>query len=79
MKKYTDEENAKGVFIIFAVVQMILLALMYTIIYAAYKATQMAVEKYDLSEIPAFAPTVIMFLLYLFYCIGQERYFFRGV
>ena len=62
MKKYSDIENAKGVYIIFAVVQMILLALMYTIVYAAFRATQLAVEKFELNEVTAFAPTIIVFV-----------------
>ncbi|HHD79123.1 MAG TPA: hypothetical protein ENK98_05755 [Epsilonproteobacteria bacterium] len=56
MKKYSDEENAKGVFVVFSVVQMILLALMYTIVYASYRATKMALDKYGLSQISVFAP-----------------------
>jgi len=62
MKKYTDEENAKGAYIIFAVMQMILLAIMYTIAYAAFKATQLAVERYGLNEVTAYAPTIIVFI-----------------
>ena len=62
MKKYDDKENAKGVYIIFAVVQMILLALMYTIVYAAFRATQLSVEKFELNEVTAFAPTIIVFV-----------------
>ena len=62
MQKYDDKKNAAGVFIIFAVVQMILLALMYSIVYASYRATELAVAKYELNEVTAFAPTVIVFI-----------------
>ncbi len=62
MQKYSDKENAKGVYIIFVVVQMILLALMYTIVYASFRATQLSVEKFTLNEVTAFAPTVIVFI-----------------
>jgi Kef-type K+ transport system membrane component KefB len=62
MQKYDDKQNAQGVYIIFIVIQMILLALMYTIVYAAFRATQLAVEKYQLNELSAFAPTVIIFI-----------------
>lgn len=62
MKKYDDAENAKGVYIIFVTFQMILLALMYTIVYASFRATQLAVEEYSLNEWTAFAPTVIVFI-----------------
>ena len=62
MKKYSDQENAKGVYIIFAVVQMILLAMMYTIVYASFRATQLSVEKFELNEVTAFAPTIIVFV-----------------
>ncbi len=62
MQKYDDKQNAKGVYIIFAVVQMILLAMMYTIVYAAFRATQLSVEKFELNEVTAFAPTIIVFV-----------------
>lgn len=62
MQKYDDKQNAKGVYIIFVVVQMILLALMYTIVYAAFRATQLSVEKFALNEVTAFAPTIIVFI-----------------
>ncbi len=62
MQKYDDKQNAKGVYIIFAVVQMILLALMYTIVYAAFRATQLSVEKFDLNALTAFAPTIIVLI-----------------
>lgn len=62
MKKYDDKQNAQGVYIIFVVAQMILLALMYTILYAAFRATQLSVEKYNLNEFTAFAPTIIVFI-----------------
>jgi len=62
MKKYDNKQNAQGVYIIFVVAQMILLALMYTILYAAFRATQLSVEKYNLNEFTAFAPTIIVFI-----------------
>jgi len=62
MKTYNDKQNAQGVYIIFAVVQMMLLALMYTILYAAFRATQLSVEKYQLNEFTAFAPTILLFI-----------------
>lgn len=62
MQKYDDKQNAKGVYIIFAVVQMILLAMMYTIVYASFRATQLSVEKFELNEVTAFAPTIIVFI-----------------
>lgn len=62
MQKYDDKQNAQGVYIIFAVAQMILLAIMYTILYAAFRATQLSVEKYELNAFTAFAPTIILFI-----------------
>jgi len=62
MEKYNDKQNAQGVYIIFAVAQMILLAIMYTILYAAFRATQLSVEKYNLNAFTAFAPTIILFI-----------------
>ena len=73
MKKYTDEENAKGMYIIFLTFQMILLAVIYSIVYASFRATQFAVEKFNLNELTAFAPTVIIFVAVpvLFYRTGK--------
>jgi hypothetical protein len=62
VKKYSDAENAKGILIIFVLFQMILLALMYTIVYTTYRVTEQCVAKYDLNPIVAFAPTVIVFI-----------------
>ncbi|MEA1879916.1 MAG: hypothetical protein U9N11_04675 [Campylobacterota bacterium] len=62
MKKYDDKQNAQGVYIIFVVFQMILLAIMYTVGYAAYRATELSVEKYGLNAITAFAPTIIVLI-----------------
>jgi len=62
MQKYDDKQNAQGVYIIFIVIQMILLALMYTIVYASYRATELAVEKFQLNALTAFAPTLIIFI-----------------
>lgn len=62
MKPISDEENARGVYIIFAVVQMILLALMYSIVYTAYKVTVVCLERYELNTVMAFGPTVIVFI-----------------
>ena len=62
MKIYNDEQNAKGIYMIFVVVQMSLLILMYSIVYASYRATELSVEKYHLNAFTAFAPTLIIFI-----------------
>jgi len=62
MKIYDDTQNAKGAYIIFALIQMILLALMYMIVYTAYRATLLCIDKYDLNTIMALGPTVIVFI-----------------
>lgn len=78
MQKYDDKENAKGVYIIFVVVQMILLALMYTILYAAFKATQLSVEKYDLNAFTAFAPTILVFVAVPVLLYRTRKIFLQG-
>jgi len=78
MQKYDDKENAKGVYVIFAVVQMILLALMYTILYAAFRATQLSVEKYELNTFTAFAPTVILFVAVPVLMYRTRKMFLQG-
>ncbi|MDQ7084787.1 MAG: hypothetical protein Q9M36_07565 [Sulfurovum sp.] len=62
MKIYNDEQNAKGIYIVFLVLQGMLLLLMYSIVYASYVATQSAVLLYGLTPFTAYAPTVIVFL-----------------
>ena len=78
MEKYDDKQNAQGVYIIFAVVQMILLALMYTILYTAFRATQLSVEKYGLSEFTAFAPTIILFVAVPVLMYRTRKIFLQG-
>jgi len=78
MEKYNDKENAKGVYVIFAVAQMILLALMYTILYAAFRATQLSVEKYELNEFTTFAPTIILFVAVPVLMYRTRKIFLQG-
>ncbi|SFV52004.1 hypothetical protein MNB_SV-8-1039 [hydrothermal vent metagenome] len=78
MEKYDDKQNAKGVYIIFAVVQMILLAIMYTILYAAFRATQLSVEKYGLNEFTAFAPTIVLFVAVPVLMYRTRKIFLQG-
>ncbi|SFV68565.1 hypothetical protein MNB_SV-13-661 [hydrothermal vent metagenome] len=62
MKPISDKDNARGVYIIFAVIQMILLALMYSVVYTSYKITEVCIERYELNAIMAYAPTIIVFI-----------------
>ena len=78
MQKYDDKQNAQGVYIIFFVVQMILLALMYTILYAAFRATQLSVEKYDLNAFTAFAPTILVLVAVPVLLYRTRKIFLQG-
>jgi len=78
MDKYNDKQNAQGIYIIFAVVQMILLAIMYTILYTAFRATQLSVEKYGLNEFTAFAPTLILFVAVPVLLYRTRKIFLQG-
>jgi len=78
MEKYNDKQNAQGVYIIFVVVQMILLALMYTIFYATFRATQLSVEKYDLNIFIAFAPTILGFIAVPVLLYRTRKMFLQG-
>lgn len=62
MKIYDDKTNAQGVYIIFAVIQMMLLALIYSIIYTTYKITEECILRYDLNTIMAQGPNMIVLL-----------------
>jgi len=78
MQKYSDKENAKGVYIIFAVVQIVLLAMMYAIVYAAFIATKLSVEKFGLNEVTAFAPTIIVFIAIPVLLYRTRKIFLQG-
>ena len=78
MEKYNDKQNAQGVYVISVVVQMILLALMYTILYAAFRATQLSVEKYELNAFIAFAPTIIVLVAIPILLYSIRKIFFQG-
>ncbi|MCF6243541.1 MAG: hypothetical protein L3J43_00725 [Sulfurovum sp.] len=78
MKKYDDKQNAQGVYIIFVVVQMILLALMYTILYTAFRATQLSVEKYELNAFTAYAPTVLVLVAIPVLLYRTRKMFLQG-
>jgi hypothetical protein len=78
METYNDKQNAQGVYIIFAVAQMILLAIMYTILYAAFRATQLSVEKYELNAFTAFAPTIILFVAIPVLMYRTRKIFLQG-
>jgi len=78
MQKYDDKQNAKGVYLIFVVAQMLLLAVMYTIVYAAFVATHLAVDKYSLNVVSAYAPTVIVFLAVPFLLYRTRKIFLQG-
>ena len=78
MEKYSDKQNAQGVYIIFFVVQMILLALMYTILYAAFRATQLSIEKYELNAFTAFAPTILVFVAVPVLLYRTRKIFLQG-
>lgn len=62
MKIYNDEQNAKSIYIVFVVVQIVLLILMYSIVYASYRVTELSVAKYHLNAFEAFAPTLFIFI-----------------
>ena len=78
MQKYDDKENAKGVYIIFLVGQMLLLAVLYAIVYAAFIATGLAIDKYSLNPVTAYAPTVIVFLALPFLLYRTRKMFLEG-
>jgi hypothetical protein len=78
IKKYDDKQNAKGIYILFVVAQMLLLAVMYTIVYAAFIATRLAIEKYSLNAVTAYAPTVIVFVAVPFLLYRTRNIFLQG-
>jgi len=78
MEKYNDKQNAQGVYIIFVVVQMILLAVMYAILYAAFRATELSVEKFELNAFTAFAPTIIVLVAIPILLYRTRKMFLQG-
>ena len=76
MKYYDDKTNAKGVYLFFVALQVVLLLVVYSFVYTALVATQLAIGKYHLTFMTYLPVLFVMFgypvVLY------KTRRMFRG-
>jgi len=63
MQYYNDEHNKKGSYLIFVVVQVILLLVVYSFVYTALVAVKLAIAKYHLTAM-AYLPVVFAMFIY---------------
>ena len=68
MQRYSDEKNQSGARVLFMIVQMIVLAMVYIIVYTSFVAVGYAIEEYGMSHLMylpvAVAMVVFPILLY---------------
>lgn len=63
MQYYNDEQNAKGAYLIFVVLQVFLLLIVYGFVYTSLVAVKLAVAKYHLTSM-AYLPVVFVMFAY---------------
>jgi len=63
MQKYDDKQNQSGMRVIFMIVQMVILAVVYIIIYTSFKAVQYAIDKLDASVL-MYIPVIIAMVVF---------------
>jgi len=63
MQKYDDKQNQSGMRVIFMIVQMVILAVVYIIIYTSFKAVQYAIDKLDTSVL-MYIPVIIAMVVF---------------
>jgi len=60
MQYYNDDKNKAGARVLFMIVQMVVLAMVYIIVYTSFIAVGYAIEKFDMSEMMYFPVFVAM-------------------
>ena len=63
MKYYDDKTNAKGAYLLFIIVQVVLLLIVYGFVYSALVAVKLAIQKYHLTMM-AYMPVVFVMFAY---------------
>jgi hypothetical protein len=63
MQHYDDEKNKAGARVLFMIVQMIVLAMVYIIVYTSFLAVGYAIEEYGISPVMYF-PVFMALIIY---------------
>ena len=63
MQRYNDEKNEAGARVLFMIVQMIVLAMVYIIVYTSFVAVGYAIEEFGLSPL-MYLPVVVAMVVF---------------
>lgn len=63
MQRYSDEKNQAGARVLFMLVQMVVLAMVYTIVYTSFKAVEIAIKEFGLS-VMMYLPVVVAMVVF---------------
>jgi len=63
MQYYDDEKNKAGARVLFMVVQMVVLAMVYIIIYTSFVAVGLAIEEYGMSHV-MYLPIIVAMVIF---------------
>ena len=63
MQRYDDEKNKAGARVLFMLVQMVVLAMVYIIVYTSFVAVGLAIEKYGMSHL-MYLPVVVAMVVF---------------
>jgi len=77
MQTYDDKQNQSGMRVIFMVAQMVILAIVYSVIYTSFKAVQFTIEKFDGSA-SMYLPIVIAMIVFPVLLYRYRQMFYAG-
>lgn len=77
MQKYSDQQNASGMKVLFMFVQMIVLTVVYIIVYTSFRAVGFAVEKYA-AGIIMYVPVVMALAVFPVLLYNYRKMFNAG-
>jgi len=77
MQIYDDKQNQSGMRVIFMVAQMVILAIVYSVIYTSFKAVQFAIEKFD-GSVSMYLPVVIVMVVFPVLLYKYRQMFYAG-
>jgi len=63
MQYYSDEQNSKGAYLVFIVLQILMLLTVYSFVYTSLVAVKLAMEKYHLT-VMTYLPVVLVVFAY---------------
>jgi fatty acid desaturase len=63
MQRYNDEKNKAGARVLFMIVQMVVLAMVYIIVYTSFVAVGYAIEEYGMSPL-MYLPVAVAMVVY---------------